>query len=74
MAKKKKYINRNIKCDICGYQNLPCYVKESGICHLCGKILDERNYFKVKLNRKLKLWKDDRPDEVQKGVNQRCNK
>ena len=70
MKKREKHII----CDICGYHNHPYYVKQSGICHLCGNILDEKIYFKIKLNRKLKLWKDERPDAMLHGVNQRCNK
>lgn len=54
---KKEFVNKNIKCDICGYQNHEYYVKESGVCHLCGKILDERAYFKSQMNKKLRLWR-----------------
>ena len=56
---KKKY-DANIKCDICGYCNHKDYVKYSGVCHLCGKILDDRAYFKQQLNKKLRLWRGKR--------------
>ena len=50
----------NIKCDICGYQNHAYFVKQSGVCHLCGKILDEKAYFKQQMNIKLRLWRNTR--------------
>lgn len=50
----------NIKCDICGYYNKKDYVKFSGVCHLCGKILDEKAYFKSQMNKKLRLWRKDK--------------
>lgn len=59
---KKKEKLDNIKCDICGYQNHKHYVERSGICHLCGKILDDRAYFKAQMNSKLRLWRNKRID------------
>ena len=56
---KKKGID-NIKCDVCGYQNHRCFVEKSGICHLCGKILDQKVYFKAQMNKKLGLWRKKR--------------
>lgn len=50
----------NVKCDVCGYQNYRCYVKQSGVCHLCGKILDDKAYFKAQMNKKLRLWRGKR--------------
>lgn len=49
----------NIKCDICQYQNHKNYVKISGVCHLCGNILDDRAYFRYQMNRRLKIWRAD---------------
>lgn len=46
----------NIKCDVCGYQNHDYFVKQSGVCHLCGKVLDDKSYFKAQMNKKLRLW------------------
>lgn len=57
---KKKY--DNVKCDICGYQNYKKYVDCSGICHGCGKILDDKAYFKAQINKKLRLWRGKRED------------
>lgn len=54
--KKKRKLD-NIKCDVCGYCNHKEYVKYSGVCHLCGKILDDRAYFKQELNKRLRLWR-----------------
>lgn len=59
--KHDKPLNR-IKCDICGYQNDKNLVKGSGVCHLCGKILDDRAYFKAQMNKKLRLWRGKRQD------------
>ena len=56
MAKKKKELD-NIKCEKCGYQNHRDFVKYSGVCHLCGNILDERAYFKQQMNKKMRLWR-----------------
>ena len=50
----------NVKCDVCGYQNHRDYLQYSGVCHNCGKILDERAYFKAQMNSKLRLWRNDR--------------
>lgn len=57
--KKTRPIDR-IKCDVCGYQNGKDYVKFSGVCHLCGKILDEKAYFKQQLNKKMRLWRGEK--------------
>lgn len=56
---KTKPLNRT-KCDICGYQNGNEYVKFSGVCHLCGNILDKQAYFKAQLNKKMRLWRGDK--------------
>lgn len=58
----KKMKSDNIKCDICGYNNHKYYVEQSGVCHLCGKILDGRAYFKCQMNRRLRLWRGKRQD------------
>jgi hypothetical protein len=54
---KKKVFEENIKCDVCGYCNHKKFVQYSGVCHGCGKILDEKAYFKAQMNKKLRLWK-----------------
>lgn len=54
---KEKRVFDNIVCDVCGYQNHKDYVKYSGVCHLCGKILDQKAYFKAQMNKKLRLWR-----------------
>lgn len=61
MAKKPKRMD-NIICDVCGYQNHKYFVKQSGVCHLCGKILDEKAYFKCEMNKRLRLWRGKRKD------------
>ena len=55
--RKGRKVLKNIKCDVCGYQNHDYFVKQSGVCHLCGKILDDRAYFKAQMNKKLRLWR-----------------
>lgn len=57
---KNKDHESNVKCDVCGYHNHKSYLKISGVCHLCGKILDERAYFKAQMYKKLRLWKGKR--------------
>lgn len=57
MAKKhEKPFNRR-QCDNCGYYNDNDYLKYSGVCHLCGKILDEKAYFKQKMIKEMRLWR-----------------
>lgn len=56
MNKKDKPALRNIKCE-CGYQNHEINVKRYGTCTGCGKVLDERVYFKRQMNKKLRLWR-----------------
>ena len=53
---KAERLNK-IQCDICGYYNNKDYVKYSGVCHLCGKILDDKAYFKQTLSKKMRLWR-----------------
>lgn len=57
MKKKKNFINTNVICDKCGYQNNPDFLKYSGVCHGCGKILDDKAYFKAQMNKKMRLWR-----------------
>lgn len=59
---KSKPFNRT-KCDVCGYWNDNDYVKYSGVCHGCGKILDEKAYFKQTMYKKLRLWRGKRVDK-----------
>lgn len=70
---KKDKFEENIKCDICGYQNHKKYVDYSGICHLCGNILDGKAHFRAMMNKKLRIWKDDRSDKWldRKGLSNR---
>ena len=56
MRQKPRKVN-NVKCDVCGYCNNKDYLMYSGICHLCGKILDEKAYFKAQMNKKMRLWR-----------------
>lgn len=60
MSGKKKEPFRVTFCDKCGYGNNSDYVKYSGVCHGCGKILDEKAYFKQQMNKKLRLWRNER--------------
>lgn len=60
MAKKKDKSEFVVQCDICGYYNQKQYVKYSGVCHCCGKILDDRAYFKQELNKRMKLWRNQK--------------
>jgi len=59
MKRKDKPLD-NIKCDVCGYQNHKHFVQYSGVCHLCGKILDEKAYFKNQMNKKMRLWRNSK--------------
>ena len=61
MSKKREKLD-NIKCDVCGYQNHKYYVVRSGVCHGCGKILDDKAYFKAQMNSRLRLWRNKRKD------------
>lgn len=72
--RRKKFVNTNIICDVCKYQNNPEYVSYSGVCHGCGKILDGRAYFRLKMNKKLRIWRDERSDDWTKGNNKLYNK
>lgn len=57
MKKERKKLNL-IVCDECGYGNNPDFVKYSGVCHGCKKILDDKAYFKQQMNKKLRLWRN----------------
>ena len=54
---KKKFVNTNIICDKCGYQNKKEYIQYTGTCHLCGKVLDDKAHFKNEMNKKMRLWR-----------------
>ena len=45
----------NIVCDVCGYGNKYYWVKRSGVCNGCGKVLDEKAYFKKTMMDKLHI-------------------
>ena len=53
----KKYENtknefmqeRFITCKYCGYNNFKKRLERFGTCLRCGKIIDEKSYFKVKI-------------------------
>lgn len=47
---------RIIICD-CGYNNHKEAIDIYGSCIMCGKILDDRAYFRYQLKKKLKPWK-----------------
>lgn len=51
---KRKW-QENIICDNCGYQNKDYWVKRSGICNGCGKVLDPKAKFKDDMRIKLHL-------------------
>ena len=53
----KKEKDDNIQCEKCGYCNHKSYIKYTGVCHLCGNILDQKAYFKCQMNKKLRLWR-----------------
>lgn len=54
---KKERHFENVRCDICGYHNKVEFLRYSGVCHCCGKILDDKAYFKSQMNKKLRLWR-----------------
>ncbi len=60
MPRKKKERFSVTFCDECGYGNNNDFLKFSGVCHGCGKILDEKAYFKAQMNKKMRLWRNDR--------------
>ncbi len=31
-----------VRCDNCGYRNRVYYLKRTGLCHCCKKVLDKR--------------------------------
>ncbi len=49
---KEKLMQDFITCDKCGYNNKKERFEAFGTCLGCGKILDERVYFKAQLIRK----------------------
>ena len=56
MKSKHKFINDLfVTCDKCGYHNFKDRFQAFGTCLGCGKILDERIYFKAKLKRSKKF-------------------
>lgn len=57
MEKKKDAPLRVTFCDRCGYGNHNDFLKYSGVCHGCGKILDEKAYFRAQMNKKLRMWR-----------------
>ena len=59
MTKKEKPL-KILFCDICSYGNNPDYVKYTGLCHGCGKVLDDKAFFKYQMNKKLRLWRGKR--------------
>lgn len=50
-------MEKYIQCDICGYHNQKDFVKHTGACHCCGKILDDKAYFKAQMNKKMRMWR-----------------
>ena len=62
MRKKKYKELNNVQCPDCKYCNHIEFLKYSGVCHLCGKVLDERAYFKQQMNKKLRLWRKEKMD------------
>ena len=53
MKSKHKFIeDLYIHCDECGYNNEKIRFNAFGTCLHCGKVLDERVYFKAQLIRK----------------------
>ena len=48
---------RYITCQNCGYNNNKQRLEIYGTCLCCGKIIDERTYFKKKLGGKLYVKK-----------------
>ena len=59
MPKKKEKFVEFVVCD-CGYRNKIDFLMYSGVCHCCGKILDEKAYFKAQINKKMRLWRGKR--------------
>lgn len=53
---KGKMVER-VKCETCGYHNGVDFLKYTGVCHCCGKVLDEKAYFKNQMSKKMRLWK-----------------
>jgi predicted Zn-ribbon and HTH transcriptional regulator len=46
-----------IQCSNCGYNMKKEYVKVYGSCLRCENIMDEKAFFKYKMNKELKLWR-----------------
>ena len=49
-----------IYCEDCGYCNRVEMIAKYGTCRGCNKVLDDKAKFKYEMNKKLKLWKNDR--------------
>lgn len=60
MKKKKERFVEYTQCDQCGYRNNQDFLKYSGVCNCCHKILDEKAYFKAQMNKKMRLWRGKR--------------
>lgn len=43
-----------IKCDNCGYYNKLNYIKKTGVCHCCNKILDKKAKLKNEIIKRSK--------------------
>jgi hypothetical protein len=49
-----------IYCDKCGYCNRVEMISKYGTCRGCLAVLDEKAKFKYEMNKKLRLWKNDK--------------
>lgn len=43
-----------IKCDVCGYRNKIYFIKKTGTCNCCGKILDKKAKMKFEIIKRRK--------------------
>ena len=50
--KKENIMDKYITCDECGYNNEKHRFEAFGTCLHCGKILDNKTYFKAQMVRK----------------------
>lgn len=56
---RENFLKKFIKCDQCGYNNKKDFIKDSGICNNCGKILDIKARIRYELKKVNRRYKND---------------
>ena len=56
-SKEEFMKNKYITCKYCGYNNERARFLQFGTCLFCGKILDEKTYFKIQMMKRIKDYR-----------------